>query len=90
MMLKEQALRVGSDPTGTNPVRQDLSESRSKLCFERVRERPDRDKSCETGFERVSVKAVPEPRGVIGVLGGTPRREGSGQRSGRAGGDFPP
>ena len=75
-MLKEQALRVGSDPTGTNPVRQDLSESRSKLCFERVRERPDRDKSCETGFERVSVKAVPEPRGVIGVLGGVPLGEG--------------
>ena len=33
----------------------------------RGRERPDRGKTCETGFERVSVKAMPEPYPVEGV-----------------------
>ena len=36
------------------------------------RERPDRDKTCETGFERVSAKAEPEPRSQDGALRGYP------------------
>ena len=32
-----------------------------KFCTGGDRERPDRGKTCETGFERVSVKAMPEP-----------------------------
>ena len=36
------------------------------------RERPVRGKTCETGFERVSVKAVPEPGLLNGALRGVP------------------
>ena len=47
------------------------------------RERPGRGKTCETGFERVSVKAMPEPqkrssKGTIVVLGSGPIRIGQG------------
>ncbi|WP_298535219.1 hypothetical protein [uncultured Treponema sp.] len=43
-----------------------MSESRSKLCFERLKSDGEAGKTCETGFERVSEKSKIFPHQSMG------------------------